>query len=147
MSTIIFGNGWTSNQIPTPPEIAKDDDIEAVFAYTLHLERNHDVWDLILTHREPYTIEITLRLQRRDPMSESIEVNVVDNYNEREGHVTELYHRLPVRNGSAELVVSVYYEIDGYRHFHSPMIRFRAFEPTTVEDTGSECEANGWSLV
>lgn len=46
----------------------------------------------------------------------------------RGGPVTELWRRMPVLGGSAELVVMIYYGVDGASHCYSPMIRFRAFE-------------------
>ncbi|KAI0490647.1 heterokaryon incompatibility protein-domain-containing protein [Xylaria cf. heliscus] len=54
-------------------------------------------------------------------------------HNGYEGPVTELFHRLPVAGGSAELVVSVYYGVNEGIHYYSPMVRFRAFEASENE--------------
>ncbi|KAI1367533.1 heterokaryon incompatibility protein-domain-containing protein [Xylaria arbuscula] len=126
-STIIFGNGWTLD----PVSFSSDPDTSwehNTYTYKLHLERSDDTWHLTLTYEQPYTVKIILQRQQCDAQCSAVEAEVIDSHNEREGQVTELCHRMPVRGGSAELIVSVYHEISKHRHSYSPMIRFRAFE-------------------
>ncbi|KAK5630807.1 hypothetical protein RRF57_006522 [Xylaria bambusicola] len=146
-SGIHFGNGWNLNSAIGPVtdnEDAEDDrDHKKAFGYHLYFAPRREWWFLSLGHykRERYTVEI--KLSRLVSGTKRKSYLVVDEHNDREGHVTELCHRLPVIGGSAELVVSVYYEIDTRRHWHSPMIRFRAFEPSNDGNDTAECEASG----
>ncbi|KAI1422144.1 heterokaryon incompatibility protein-domain-containing protein [Xylaria sp. FL1777] len=128
-----FSNGWTLHMDPTS-HVNYD---KIVSAYRLRFERSTEIWNLTLTHTRPSGAEIILRCST-DPDSKAQIVDV--NRHEREGPVIELCRRMPVLGGSAELVVSLYYEIDSSKHYLSPMIRFRAFEPSDDDQARIEPE-------
>ncbi|KAI0914047.1 heterokaryon incompatibility protein-domain-containing protein [Ustulina deusta] len=137
--TIAFDNGWTLNMDPDLDSVSLVVSDETVFTYRLCFERSDEIWILILTRRGPSAIEIMLQCST-DPEIEAQIVKV--NHHEREGPVTELCRKMPVLGGTAELVVSIHYEIDSYEHHYCPMIRFRAFEPSNDEQARTEPKAS-----
>ncbi|KAI0426156.1 heterokaryon incompatibility protein-domain-containing protein [Xylaria sp. FL1042] len=119
-SNATFDNGWTLKQDTMLPK-------DNTFTYQLFFEQRDVHYNLILTRKGRFSFEIALRCATNPCIADQI-VNI--DHHEHEGPVTELYHRVPVLGGSAELVVSIYCEIESHRHYYSPMIRFRAFEPS-----------------
>ncbi|KAI1351766.1 heterokaryon incompatibility protein-domain-containing protein [Xylaria sp. FL0043] len=129
-SNVTLDNGWAF----TRDVMVSGDN---AFVYRLFFEQHDEVWELILAQKGASSFEMSLRCSTH-PEFETQTVNV--EYHEHEGPVAELWRRMPVLGGSAELVVSVYCEIDSYLHHYSPMIRFRAFEPSDNEQTRAEPE-------
>ncbi|GAW12715.1 hypothetical protein ANO14919_020850 [Xylariales sp. No.14919] len=130
---ITFGNGWTLEMKPT--SLMNPD--EAVSSSQLRFERSIEIWNLSLilrkvaSHSPGRIFNITIKLQCSTTSELDCQV-VSANHHGCEGPVTELSQRMPVLRGSAELVVSIYYEIGSTEHYYSPMIRFRAFEASST---------------
>ncbi|KAI0810642.1 heterokaryon incompatibility protein-domain-containing protein [Xylaria sp. FL0064] len=130
-SNVTLDNGWAFALDLT--------DMDAFpTVYRLFFEQRDEVWKIILNRKGAFGVEIALQCST-NPEFEAQTVNV--EHHEHEGPVVELWRRMPVLGGSAELVVSVYCEVDSRLHFYSPMIRFRAFEPSDNEQTGTEPKA------
>ncbi|KAI1312782.1 heterokaryon incompatibility protein-domain-containing protein [Xylaria venustula] len=122
---IVFDNGWILNSI------FPDADPGHVSVYLLSFKRRDEIWKLTFILNRHITVPGRIILTcDTDPGLEAQIVNIGNH--EREGVVAELCRRMPVLGGSAELVISVYHEIDPRKYF-TPMIRFRAFEPSEDE--------------
>lgn len=134
-----FSNGWAWN------ETRREEDKNTAkyprygfirsttHHYQLSLKSTDQTYDLIISlaldRDDRGSRVVDIELQLRCPAAPEPDVQTVKRKHDgREGPVTELYHRLPVSGGSAELVVSVYFGVEGDTHHYSPMIRFRAFE-------------------
>lgn len=108
---------------------------KAKLSYQLRFAEGNEIWNLTLTlkgdNSDAYgrakAVRVKIKLQcASDP---NLEAQVVRaNHKRREGPVTELWRRMSVLGGSAELVVSVFYGVELTTHYYSPMIRFRGFE-------------------
>ncbi|KAJ2986155.1 hypothetical protein NUW58_g5161 [Xylaria curta] len=150
-----FGNGWDwdARVAENTETITGDPKIGWVkrtkHYYQLCFLPTGQTWELTITlganntSKQRRDSNVDLEINFRCPTTPELSSqNVKSIHGGREGPVTELYHRMPVSGGSAELVVSVYYGADGGIYYYTPLIRFRAFEPGDKEQTCVESNAS-----
>ncbi|KAI0193950.1 heterokaryon incompatibility protein-domain-containing protein [Xylaria flabelliformis] len=151
-----FRNGWTWDARTTENTEDFINDPKAglikknTHFYQLRFDSPSRILDLAITLRaiknisqEPGITDVEIEIELRCPTASEPDIQSVKlNPGDREGLVTQLCHRLDVSGGSAELVISIYYGVDGGTHCYSPMMRFRAFEASDKEQVSMEPEAS-----
>ncbi|KAI8625332.1 heterokaryon incompatibility protein-domain-containing protein [Xylariaceae sp. FL1651] len=138
-----YGNGWVWRAVEPRgvdfEQLSNFDSLDTngrmtVHTYRLVNEQNSNALDLTIALSinqdnlsQEFRTVVELKLTNFIPSGPDIQT-VRAEHNKREGPVAELYSRLQVKRGFADLVVTIYYGVSGLLGVYTPMLRFRAFE-------------------